>query len=175
MKRIVLAALLIQFLAAGLATAGEELQSAGDAVALLLPATAGVSTLILDDREGTIQLVESTALSLGVTLGLKYTVNERRPNGEDQSFPSGHSAISFSSSEFIRKRYGWQYGIPAYIAASFVGYSRIESKEHYFHDVAAGAAIGIGSGYLLTSRFEKVSISGEAAPGYYGVRVSGNW
>lgn len=174
MKKIIIM-LLVIFTAAGSAVAGEALQSAGDAVALLLPATAGVSTLVLNDREGTIQLVESTALALVATLGLKYTVNERRPNGEDQSFPSGHSAISFSSSEFIRKRYGWEYGIPAYLAASFVGYSRIESKEHYFHDVAAGAAIGIASSYLFTSRFEKVAISTEASPGYYGIKVSGNW
>lgn len=176
MKRILLIAmLLLSSAAAGPAVAGEALQSAGDAVALILPATAGVSTLFLNDREGTIQLVESTAVALGVTMGLKYTVNERRPNGEDQSFPSGHSAISFSASEFIRKRYGWEYGVPAYLAASFVGYSRIESKQHYFHDVAAGAAIGIGSSYLFTSSFKKVAISSEAGPGYYGVRLSGNW
>ncbi len=43
----------------------------------------------------------------------------------------------------MRKRYGWDYGIPAYAAASFVGYSRVESGKHYAHDVVAGAAIGI--------------------------------
>jgi hypothetical protein len=29
---------------------------------------------------------------------------------------------------FIHERYGLKYAIPAYVAASFVGYSRVESK-----------------------------------------------
>jgi PAP2 superfamily len=94
------------------------------------------------------------ALALGragvATYGLKYSVQERRPNGEDDSsFPSGHTAISFAGAEFIRKEYGWRWGVPAYAAASFVGWSRVETKDHWWHDVAAGGAIGILSNYDL--------------------------
>jgi len=32
--------------------------------------------------------------------------------------PSGHTAISFSPAEFLRKRYGWEWGLPGYAAAS---------------------------------------------------------
>src|SRR5512138_3030001 len=98
-----LVSLVSMFVFQNLAEAGEIIQSAGDVTTVLLPATAGITSLLLEDYSGTRQLVEATALSLGVTLALKYTVNERRPNGEDYSFPSGHSAISFSSAEFIRK------------------------------------------------------------------------
>lgn len=153
----------------------EKVQSAGDVMTLLLPGAAGIVTLALGDYDGSLQLVESTALSLGATLALKYAVNERRPDGEDYSFPSGHSAVSFSSAEFIRKRYGWEYGLPAYAVATFVGYSRVESKQHYVHDVLAGAAIGIGSSYLFTSPYGRLNVSGEAGDGYYGVRLAGSW
>lgn len=157
------------------AQAGELIQSSGDVILALLPATAGVSTLLLRDYEGTAQLVKSTALALGSTLLLKQTVDEERPTGGDQSFPSGHASISFSSAEFIRKRYGWDFGLPAYLAASFVGFSRVESEQHYFHDVLAGAAIGIGSSYLFTAPSDSLSVSGEAGAGYVGLRIAGVW
>lgn len=93
------------------------------------------------------------ALALGrasvVTYGLKYTVEEQRPNGEQGSFPSGHTAISFAGAEFIRKEYGWRWGAPAYAAAAFVGWSRVATNDHWWHDVAAGGAIGILSNYDL--------------------------
>jgi len=83
-----------------------------------------------------------------VTYSLKYTVKEERPNGEDDSsFPSGHTAITFAGAEFIRKEYGWAWGAPAYAAAAFVGWSRVATDDHWGHDVAAGAAIGILSNY----------------------------
>lgn len=172
---VLLAGCFTCLMAGGTARAGEALETAGDVTAVLLPATAGIAALALHDYDGGIQLVESTALSVGTALALKYAINERRPNGEDYSFPSGHAAVSFSSSEFIRKRYGWEYGLPAYAVATFVGYSRIETKQHYFHDVLAGAAIGIGSSYLFTTPYATVKVAGEAGQGYYGVRVSGNW
>lgn len=85
-----------------------------------------------------------------VTYGLKSSVEERRPDGSgDDSFPSGHTSISFAAAEFTRKQYGWAWGAPAYAAASFVGWSRVETKDHWAHDVAVGAAIGILSNYDL--------------------------
>jgi membrane-associated phospholipid phosphatase len=93
------------------------------------------------------------ALALGragaVTYGLKYTVEEQRPNGEEGSFPSGHTAISFAGAEFIRKEYGWRWGAPAYAAATFVGWSRVATDDHWWHDVVAGGAIGVLSNYDL--------------------------
>jgi membrane-associated phospholipid phosphatase len=35
--------------------------------------------------------------------------------------------------------------------AGFTGLARVEARKHYWHDVAAGAAIGGLSGLLLTS------------------------
>jgi hypothetical protein len=78
-----------------------------------------------------------------VTNALKYAVDERRPNGGGSSFPSGHTSFAFTGAEFIRKEYGWGWGVPAYAIASYVGWTRVEARAHYTHDVLAGAAIGI--------------------------------
>jgi membrane-associated phospholipid phosphatase len=133
------------------ARASDGVESAGNIIQLVLPAGAAGLTVLNNDHEGLTQLAASGILTLGITYGLKYTISSTRPNGEEHSFPSGHSSIAFASAEFIRERYGWNYGIPAYLAASFVGYSRVESKEHYTRDVIAGALIGIGSSWLITT------------------------
>ena len=153
----------------------DTISSAGDVLQLVLPATAGGLTLGYRDWQGSLQLAESSALTLGVTYGLKYTVHETRPNGGSQSFPSGHTSISFSAAEFMRKRYGWEYGIPAYAAASFVAYSRVEVGEHHPHDVVAGAAIGIMSSYLFTRPYKGWHVELEADGKFYGVSFSHSW
>ena len=164
------------FLAAGgNVHAGDTVQTAGDVLLVVLPVAAGGMTLALKDGEGALQLAESAALTVGVTYGLKYAVDEQRPNGEKYSFPSAHSSVSFASAEYIRKRYGWEFGLPAYALASFVAYSRVESHQHYAHDVIAGAAIGIGSSYLFTRHYQGWRIKAEAATGYYGIRLSRTW
>jgi len=116
-------------------------------------------------------LVESGATAVVVTYGLKYTASETRPNGDSQSFPSAHTSCSFTAAEFLRKRYGWEYGVPAYLAAAFVGYCRVEGNYHYTHDVIAGAAIGILSSYFLTDPYKGWNIEIQVDPGQYGVNL----
>lgn len=81
--------------------------------------------------------------------GLKYGIDATRPNGSEHSFPSGHTAAAFLGAEFIRKEYGWAWGGPAYALASYVGWTRVVSGNHWPRDVFAGAAIGILSNYDL--------------------------
>ncbi len=153
-------------------SAANGIQSAGDVLQFVLPATAGGFTLGYRDAQGALQLGESLAVTLGVTYALKYSIDERRPNGGSQSFPSGHSSISFSAAEFMRKRYGWEYGVPAYAAASFVAYSRVESREHYPRDVVAGAGIGILSSYIFTKPYKGWNASVEGDTKSFALRLS---
>lgn len=156
--------------------ARDSIEAAGDVFVYLLPATAGGLTLGYKDRQGTLQFAESTALALGSTVVLKYSISEDRPNHRDNhSFPSGHSAASFSSAEFLRMRYGWEYGVPAYLVATFVAYSRVHAKQHYLHDVIAGSAIGIGSSYLLTQPYKGWYVQVDIDTGFHGVRLSRAW
>ena len=155
--------------------AGDGIETAGDVLLIILPATAAGMTVGFKDREGTLQFGESAALTLGATYGLKYAIDEERPNGGRHSFPSAHTSISFASAEFMRKRYGWKYGIPAYAAALFVAYSRVEARQHYTYDVIAGAAIGMGSSYLFTRAYEGWKIQAEADHKYYGMKLNHIW
>ena len=150
-------------------------ETAGDVLMIALPTAAAGLTLGFRDGPGALELGKSAALALGVTYGLKYTIDEKRPNGDDQSFPSAHASISFASAEFVRKRYGWDYGIPAYVVATFIAYSRVESKQHYTHDVITGAAIGIGSSYLFTQPYKDWHIQPDVDHAYYGIRLSRSW
>jgi len=94
-----------------------------------MPATALTGSLIAGDYEGTWQFAKGFALNQAVTIGLKYATDKKRPyNNGDRAFPSGHTSTTFQSAAFIQKRYGWSYGIPAYILAGYTGYSRIEAK-----------------------------------------------
>ena len=174
--RVLAFTLLLFLVATGTGHAGRAIETAGDVLVLALPAIAGGVTLAHRDTDGLLQLVESGALALGTTYALKYAVSEERPNHEDDhSFPSAHSSVSFVSAEYLRKRYGWEYGLPAYAVAAFVAYSRVESDHHYAHDVIAGAAIGIGSAYFFTRPYAGWNIQPVADSGQYGVRVSRNW
>lgn len=131
-------------------------KTAGDVLLVTMPAFAMGSTLIWQDgQKGTYQFSKVLAGTLAVTYGLKLAINKKRPNGENNnSFPSGHTSVAFASAAFVQKRYGWEYGIPTYLLAGYVGYSRIEANKHDGVDVLAGAVIGIGMGYLFTKRYE---------------------
>jgi membrane-associated phospholipid phosphatase len=158
------------------ARANDRIEMSGNILEFVLPAAAAGITAYMKDWTGTLQLGESIVLNEGITGILKYTVKERRPNGEDDhSFPSGHMSLSCTSAEFMRKRFGWIYGTPMYALAAFVGYSRIESKHHYLHDVAAGAVIGIASGYIFTRPYHGIEISGSALAGHFAIRCSGSF
>src|SRR5205814_7725224 len=89
-----LAAFLFLIATAG-GRASDRVELTGDVLQYALPLAAAGLTLGYRDGEGALQLGESAALALGVTYGLKYSIDEKRTNGGKQSFPSGHSSIPF--------------------------------------------------------------------------------
>ncbi|WP_130736082.1 phosphatase PAP2 family protein [Flavobacterium sp. J27] len=129
---------------------------AGDVLLGTMPALALSSSFIWrDGQKGSYQFSKALACTIAVTYGLKLAINKERPNGENNnSFPSGHTSVAFVSAAFVQKRYGWTYGVPAYLLAGYVGYTRMEAKKHDGVDVLAGATIGIGMSYLFTKRFD---------------------
>jgi membrane-associated phospholipid phosphatase len=171
--------LLFCLLAAGVAEAraADAVETSGTVLSVALPVLGGAMTLRNDDAQGRVQLAEALALTAGVSYGLKYSIDATRPNGGSQSFPSAHTSVSFAAADFIGRRYGWEYGIPAYAAAGFVGYSRVEAKAHHRYDVAAGAALGILSDALFTSRFKEKGVKISALPADDGatLRLSYAW
>lgn len=158
------------------AASGTEIT--GDILQILIPAGAYGATFLKDDPEGRMQFYKSFCTNLGVTYALKYAINKPRPeNNGDHSFPSGHTSAAFQGATFIHLRYGWEYSIPAYLGASFVGWSRVEgeSDKHDATDVVAGAAIGILSAYFFTTPYEDLAIAPIAGNGVYGISITGQW
>jgi membrane-associated phospholipid phosphatase len=159
-------------------SANDSIAKAGEAVAIALPVIAGGTTIAKSDWTGLAQLVVDTGATVGTAYGLKYVVHEERPDHSDnQSFPSDTAALGFAPAQFLWDRYGWEYGAPAYAAALFVGYSRVESKQHHVWDVAASAAISFGYSKIFTTRFRKYDIytSLSATPDGAYVSASYRW
>jgi membrane-associated phospholipid phosphatase len=134
------------------------LKTCGNVGQIAVPVIALLATLSHRDAKGTLQLAEAYGTAMGTTFILKPTVNRKRPDGGNWSFPSGHSASAFASASFLDRRYGRAYGIPTYLAAIVVGYSRVAAKRHFATDVMAGAAIGIGANFIFTTPFKKLSL-----------------
>ncbi len=169
--------LLCFFLFVGVkANAGEDVEKVAEILSLAIPATAYGMTFGFNDQDGRGYFYKSFLTTIGITYGLKHTVDKKGPDGKPRSFPSGHSSASFSGASFIQRRYGWEHGIPSYILASFVGWSRVDSDDHYIEDVVTGATIGIISTYLFTKPYNKtlhlVSLS---ANGIYGLALEVHW
>jgi membrane-associated phospholipid phosphatase len=155
--------------------AADTISRTGDVGAILIPAGAAVGALALHDHAGLRQLAEAYAISMATVYVLKVTVNRTRPNGGHQSFPSGHTASAFAGAAFLQRRYGWTVGVPACLAASFVGYSRVESHNHYTSDVVAGAAIAIGANLIFTRPRSHVSLALDAEDGGVGPELKISW
>lgn len=160
----------ILFLGSGTAVADSKgLDTAGDIILVAIPVAAAGMIFTYKDCEGAKQFAESLLTTVAATGVLKLAVHEKRPDGGEHSFPSGHAAVSFSSASFLQMRFGWAYGAPAYLAAAFVGYTRVETDQHYTHDVLAGAAIGILSSVIFTSPYRGVSVTPAVGHGFIGV------
>ncbi len=156
--------LLLLFHANATKAQNETITKSGDIIEYALPAIALGSTFIWNDdnTKPNWQFLKAYGTGLIIQRSLKQIISKPRPDGSNNySFPSGHTTSAFSGASFIQKRYGWKYGIPSYIIASFVGYSRIQAKKHDGWDVAAGALIGISTSYFFTKRYEnkKIEIS----------------
>jgi len=149
------------------------LRRIGDVIHIALPALAGGSAAAKRDWDGLLQFGTSFGATVGTFAGIKAMVAKDRPDVADRrSFPSGHMALSFSGASFITKRYGLKYGIPALVAAGFVGYTRIEGQKHFADDVVAGAGIALIYNWMFVRpEGENVWIKPTSFRGGYGLTM----
>ncbi|MCP5144474.1 MAG: phosphatase PAP2 family protein [Gammaproteobacteria bacterium] len=163
------------FFSATTASAAGTVETTGDVLLFALPAITLGTTLYLHDGDGSWQFGKGFAANLAATVALKKTVDKTRPNGKGESFPSGHSSVTFQSAAFLHRRYGLRYAWPAYAAASYVAWSRVDSDNHYTVDVVAGAALGIASAMLFTQPYKNATVTPVAGAGFYGINVAAQW
>jgi hypothetical protein len=128
------------------------------------------------DLEGMEDLGLSLAVAQGTTQVLKYAVRERRPDGTGLSFPSGHTSAVFASAAFVHQRYGLALAAPFYALATETAYSRVHTHHHFTRDVIGGAAVGVASGFLLTTPRERgPQVSAALVPGGAVIAASHRW
>ena len=112
-------------------------------------ATYGLGRLTGNNRLAQVggNLLRAQIVAQTVTHGIKYSVRRMRPDGSTRnSFPSGHTSVTFASATVLHREFGWKAGAPAYALATYIGWSRIEHKRHFASDVLFGAAIGLMAG-----------------------------
>lgn len=134
-----------------------DIEKMGDLFQIALPTAALSASYFLEDNKtpenlSYKQFVKSFASGFAATHIMKLTLKKKRPNeNNSSSFPSGHTFAAFSGAAFIQSRFGSTYGVPAFLLAGFVGYSRVKSLNHFADDVLAGASIG----YLFNEFYTK--------------------
>lgn len=125
----------------------------GNVAQIALPLWATLETITHKDYPGAVEFGKVFGVTMAAVYILKPLVNETRPNGGAHSFPSGHTASAFAGAGFLQRRYGWSYGLPAYVAAALTGVSRVEGNYHWSADVLTGALIGFSANLLFTKKF----------------------
>lgn len=150
------------------------IEISGDILEYAMPAMALTSTFIWkDDQHSTWQFVKSIGSAFVISRSLKYIVDKERPDGGPHSFPSGHTTSAFCSAAFFERHYGWKVGVPAYLVAGYVGWSRVYSDRHDWWDVLGGAVIGTTCSYIFTKKYKKdnLDVAFNIAPDNYGVGI----
>lgn len=129
----------------------------------LAPAATGLVKAIAEkDREGVIQLGLSSVTGIAINYGINACVKKNRPDmpcnagwSDRHAFPSTHTMAAFDGATFLMKRYGWQWGIPAYAVSTYVAWGRTYTRHHDGWDVLAGAIVGTGAALIYTRPFVK--------------------
>lgn len=96
------------------------------------------------------------------TVLLKVIVNSDRPTNDVNDghfgFPSYHASSSFAIASVLNEYYGWQVGVPAYVMAGMIGWSRIDARHHDLSDVVFGAALG----YVIGTSVARHQLTGDS-------------
>jgi len=134
-----------------------SIESAGEAsdnLRGLLATSAVVTSILSPDRYGNMAVLASSGMTNSyITGSLKESTARMRPTnqGEDRSFPSGHtsSASSYATIASLRtnelmlseKKRNWLSNT-YYTLAAATAWARVEAKAHYPTDVLVGFALG---------------------------------
>ncbi len=126
-----------------------------------------------------------TGIYVAATHGLKGLITEARPDGTENTFPSGHTATAFFGATILAHEYRDthpEFVIAGYTLAAATGALRIANNKHWVTDVLMGSAIGIASAELAYLVYPKVrhqwqklnrfTLTPQVAPAYYGASMS---
>lgn len=116
-----------------------------------VPVIAGVygwSLFAQDEKlhQFTTALISAYGITAITTVLIKAATDTQRPSNQFQDgrygFPSYHAASTFAIASVIDEYYGWPLGLPSYVMAGLVGWTRIDQREHDLSDVFFGSVLG---------------------------------
>ena len=107
----------------------KTIETTTDILMFITPVAGFAGSLAIGDYQGTKQIIFSGAMNMAMTYALKAS--------------------------FIQRRYGWKFGLPAYLLSAYVGWGRTYAKKHDWWDIIGGAAIGTASSYIFTRPFAR--------------------
>jgi membrane-associated phospholipid phosphatase len=122
-----------------------------------------------------LDMVRAELLEEGFVQALKFTVRRERPDGSNnQSFPSGHAAVTFAVASVLERHLGYRAAWPTFVIATYVATSRLHDNVHFLSDVLFGAAIGTASGWTVVGRHGRTNyaLSPVPVPGGFAVMVT---
>jgi undecaprenyl-diphosphatase len=120
--------------------------------------------VFLKKKKPLLYLLLLYGIQSGVVYGLKFLIHRKRPGafletisklsqgpGEvlDPSFPSAHTLYAFMMATVLAAWFP-RYRIVFYVAAGFIGWTRIYLGLHFPTDVIAGGLLGYGITRLFT-------------------------
>jgi membrane-associated phospholipid phosphatase len=147
----------------------------GDVLSYAMPVAVLGHELYQGDREGAWQFGTSFVATTLTTEVLKRVTKVERPDRtNDLSFPSGHAARAFSAASYVHRRHGWEYALPAYALATYVGYTRVQADRHRWGDIVGAAAVSTITTWLLVEpkSKKKVAISPRFDGDFVGVALT---
>jgi membrane-associated phospholipid phosphatase len=122
-----------------------------------------------------LDMVRAELLEEGIVQALKFSVRRERPDGSNnQSFPSGHAAVTFAVASVLERHLGYRAAWPTFVIATYVATSRLHDNVHFLSDVLFGAAIGTASGWTVVGRHGRTNyaVSPVPVPGGFAVMVT---
>jgi hypothetical protein len=126
-------------------------------------------------------LLNALAINGLTTLALKAVCQSDSPNGDPWGWPSGHTSSTFCFATVMYEAYGPWVGVPAFAFASYVGYERIDARNHDFNDVISGAIIGVAIGHAVFQNHQPRVFGMDVQPyadpqsGTMGLALSKSW
>ena len=109
-------------------------------------------------------LINALAINGLTTVALKGIVRTDSPNGDPFGWPSGHTSSTFCLATVMHEAYGPWVGVPLFAFASFVGYERVDARNHDFSDVISGAFLGIAIGHAVMQNHKPQVFGFELTP-----------
>lgn len=148
--------------------------AATDILTAVVPLTGLAVAYFTDDIEGQKQWLRNTGVNQVLITALRVGFNEtslgERPNGHPYGFPSGHQAFITSGAAFLGERYGWKWGTPAYMAAAYVAYVRVDEDKHHWRDVLTSGALAYGIALLTVTPENATYLAPVIGPDFLGLR-----